>query len=342
MSTEYSPKEYSLLLRDFASYKLAIKGCSPRTVDEYMLDLRTFFRFIIADRKSIDPASEEFQKISLKEVDAEFLRSISPSDIYEFLFFCERELKNAAAARARKLSAIKGFFKYYTKTKMLLEQDPSANIETPKKKKSLPRHMSLEEATLFLNTVRADTSVPQNMRIRNYCMMTLFLNCGMRLSELVGINLGDVDKYLRSLRVLGKGNKERIIYLNDACRATLREYLPIRNEQKPDTASTNALFLSNRGSRINNRTVQWTVEKYLEESGLGNRGFSVHKLRHTAATLMYQNGGVDVRILQEILGHEQLNTTQIYTHVSNSDVEAAMSKNPLSIINDSSNDGEDK
>lgn len=332
MSTEYSPRDYSLLLRDFASYKLAIKGCSPKTVDEYMLDLRTFFRFIIADRNSIDPSSEEFEKISLKCVDAEFLRSVSTSDIYEFLFFCERELKNAAAARARKLSAIKGFFKYYTATKMLLENDPSANVETPKKKKSLPRHMSLEEATLFLNTVRADRTIPDKMRIRNYCMMTLFLNCGMRLSELVGINLGDIDKYLRSLRVLGKGNKERIIYLNDACRNALAEYLPIRTDEKLGTADTTALFLSNRGLRINNRTVQWTVEKYLEESGLGNRGFSVHKLRHTAATLMYQKGGVDVRILQEILGHEQLNTTQIYTHVSNSDIEAAMSKNPLSNI----------
>lgn len=329
MATEYNPREYSLVLRDFASYKQSIAGCSPRTVNEYMLDLRTFFRFIIAERTGIAYGSPEYEKISLKEVDMQFLRSVETSEIYDFLYFCDSVLKNAANARARKLSAIKGLYKYYTKTKMAIENNPAEIVESPKKQKSLPKHMTLDDALLFIETVRNDTSQGEFLRIRNYCMVTLFLNCGMRLSELVGIDLNDIDRFLRSVRILGKGNKERIIYFNDACRSALEEYIPIREQQKVESEHTNALFISRRGKRIDNRMVQYMVEKYLDASGLGNRGLSVHKLRHTAATLMYSRGGVDVRVLKEILGHEQLNTTQIYTHVSNSEVEAAMAKNPL-------------
>ena len=187
-------------------------------------------------------------------------------------------------------------------------------------------------AVSFIATVRNDTSQTDFLRIRNYCIVTLFLNCGMRLSELVSIDLNDIDRFLRSVRILGKGNKERIIYFNDACRAALEEYIPLREKQKTATENENALFISIRGKRIDNRTIQIMVDKYLELSGLGNRGLSVHKLRHTAATLMYSRGKVDVRVLQEVLGHAQLNTTQIYTHVSNSEVEAAMAKNPLSTL----------
>ncbi len=329
MSTEYDPREYSPALRDFASYKQTIAGCSPRTVNEYMLDLRTFFRFIISDREGIEYGTPEYEKISLMSINIDFLRSVETTEIYNFLYFCDRTLGNAANARARKLSAIKGLYKFYTKTKMALENNPSDIVESPKKQKSLPKHMGLEDAILFIETVRGDTSQTEYARIRNYCMVTLFLNCGMRLSELVGIDMNDIDRFLRSVRILGKGNKERIIYFNDACKTALEEYIPIREQQKISTENENALFLSRQGKRINNRTVQMMVEKYLELSGLGNRGLSVHKLRHTAATLMYSKGGVDVRVLKEILGHEQLNTTQIYTHVSNSEVEAAMAKNPL-------------
>ncbi len=331
MATEYDPREYSPILRDFASYKQTIAGCSPRTVNEYMLDLRTFFRFIIADRTGITYGTPEYEKISLLNIDINFLRSVTTSEIYNFLYFCDRTLENAANARARKLSAIKGLYKFYTKTKMALDNNPSEIVESPKKQKSLPKHMTLEDAILFIDTVRNDTSQTDYARIRNYCIVTLFLNCGMRLSELVGINMNDIDRFLRSVRILGKGNKERIIYFNDACKAALEEYIPIREQQKIATENEDALFLSRRGKRINNRTVQIMVEKYFEISGLGNRGLSVHKLRHTAATLMYSKGGVDVRVLKEILGHEQLNTTQIYTHVSNSEVEAAMAKNPLAV-----------
>lgn len=332
MATVYDPKEYSPALRDFASYKKAIAGCSPKTVNEYMLDLRTFFRFIIADRTGIEYGSDEYEQIKLNCVDINFLRSIETSEIYNFLFFCDSVLENAANARARKLSAIKGLYKYYTKTKMAIEHNPAEIVESPKKSKSLPKHMSLEEAHIFIETVRSDSKQTEFNRIRNYCMVTLFLNCGMRLSELVGINLNDIDRFLRSVRILGKGSKERIVYFNEACRAALEEYIPLREQQKTQEENENALFLSRLGKRIDNRRVQKIVEQYLELSGLGNRGLSVHKLRHTAATLMYSKGGVDVRVLKEILGHEQLNTTQIYTHVSNSEVEAAMAKNPLASL----------
>ncbi len=329
MATEYNPKEYSPALRDFASYKLAIAGCSHQTVNEYMRDIRTFFRFVIADRTGVDPDSEEYAKITVDKVDIAFLRSVEVTEIYNYLFYCERDLGNKANVRARKLCAIRALFKYYCKTRMLIENNPAEKIESPKKQKSLPKHMALEEAILFIDTVRSDNSQTDFIRIRNFCMVTLFLNCGMRLSELVGIDLNDIDRFLRSVRILGKGNKERIIYFNDACRAALEEYIPIREQQKVAAENENALFLSRLGKRIDNRMVQKMVDKYLELSGLGNRGLSVHKLRHTAATLMYSKGGVDVRVLKEILGHEQLNTTQIYTHVSNSEVEAAMAKNPL-------------
>ncbi len=335
MSTEYNPQDFSPALRDFASYKQAIAGCSHRTVNEYMRDLRAFFQFVIADRTGIDPASEEYKKIEMQKVDIDFIRSVEVSEIYNYLFYCERDLKNQANVRARKLCAIRALFKYYCKTRMMIENNPSEKVESPKKKKSLPKHMSLEEAVSFIDTVRNDTSQTEYARIRNFCMVTLFLNCGMRLSELVGISTNDLDRFLRSVRILGKGNKERIIYFNDACRTALEEYIPLREQQKVATENENALFLSNRGKRIDNRTVQLIVEKYLELSGLGNRGLSVHKLRHTAATLMYSKGGVDVRVLKEILGHEQLNTTQIYTHVSNSEVEAAMAKNPLANLSPS-------
>ena len=332
MATQYNPREYSPTLRDFANYKLVIAGCARSTVNEYMRDIRDFCKFVIADRTGTDPASEDFSQIKVDKVDLEFLRSVEVMEIYNYLSYCDLDKGNKQNVRARKLCAIRALFKYYCKTKMLIETNPAEKVDCPKKPKSLPKHMSLEEAVYFIETVRNDTSQTEYARIRNFCMVTLFLNCGMRLSELVGINLNDLDRFLRSVRILGKGSKERILYFNDACRAALEEYIPLREQQKIATENENALFLSKQGKRISNRTVQVIVEKYLELAGLGNRGLSVHKLRHTAATLMYQSGAVDVRVLKEILGHEQLNTTQIYTHVSNKGMEDAVNVNPLASI----------
>ena len=315
------------LVREFASYKSAIQNSSEKTISEYLLDLRTFFRFLRARDLHISVESEDFEKIDIHDIDLEYMKHITMEDIYEFLMYADRSRGNMAAAKSRKLSAIKGFFKYLTVKRMMLEENPAANIETPKRQQSLPKYLSLEESLALLNCVKNDTD--SKTRVRDFAIITLFLNCGMRLSELVGINLNDIDQKLRSLTVTGKGNKQRIVYLNEACREALGDYLDERMSQMHEKADTPALFLSGREQRISVKTVQWLVYKYLELAGLESKHYSVHKLRHTAATLMYQSGNVDVRVLKDILGHEQLNTTQIYTHVSNRSMEEAMAQNPL-------------
>ena len=318
------------LVRDFASYKSAIQNCSVKTVSEYLLDLRTFFRFLVADRQGISPESEEFLKIDIHGLDLEFIKSISTEDIYGFLMYSGTVRKNMWSAKARKLSAIKAFFKFLTVKRKLLEVNPAIDIESPKPKKALPKVLTMEEAKLLLDAVKNDRE--SKSAVRDYAIITLFLNCGMRVSELVGIDLSDIDHELRSLRVVGKGNKERIVYLNDACRFAIGDYISERLQSDQSKITTKALFLSGRDQRISVKTVQWMVYKYLDLAGLGSKHYSVHKLRHTAATLMYQSGNVDVRVLKDILGHEQLNTTQIYTHVSNESMEKAMAENPLSGI----------
>ena len=329
MSYQVNIDDFSPILREFASYKTAIQGCSPKTVDEYLLDLRTFFRFLIAKEQNIDPDSDDFEEIPVVDIDIEFIKRISTDKIYDFLLYTGNVRKNMWASKARKLSAIKGLFKYLTVKRGYLEENPAANIESPKHKKTLPKFLSLEESKLLLDTVRNDTQ--SRTRLRDLCIITLFLNCGMRLNELVGISLSDIDRELAYVRVLGKGSKERIIYLNDACKTVLSDYLlNYRLIEKNRNLSDKALFLSNRDKRISDKMVQAMVYKYLDLSGLGSKHYSVHKLRHTAATLMYQTGNVDIRVLKDILGHEQLNTTQIYTHVSNRNMEEAMKHNPLS------------
>ncbi|MBR3967451.1 MAG: tyrosine-type recombinase/integrase [Clostridia bacterium] len=324
--------EFSDALREFATYKSAIQNCSKKTVSEYMTDLRTFFRYIIATRNGMKPWGEDFNKIDLHGVDLEMIKSVTTMEIYGFLKYTSDDRGNESAARSRKLSAIKALYKYYVNKKHEFKENPTSDIESPKKKKALPKVMSLDESLMLLEAVKNDEL--SATRIRDYCIITLFLNCGMRLSELAGIKITDIDSELRSLRVTGKGSKERIIYLNDACRMALGDYLSERLDAKYRDVETKILFLSGRGRNdpISVKTIQWMVKKYLDAAGLSNRGYSVHKLRHTAATLMYQSGNVDVRTLKDILGHEQLNTTQIYTHVSNQSMEDAMAQNPLARV----------
>ncbi len=316
------------LVREYATYKSVIQNASEKTVSEYMLDLRTFFRWLRARDLKISPDSETFEMIDISTVDLDYIKNITTEDIYEFLMYTDQTRGNMAAAKSRKLSAIKGLFKYLTIKRNMLEENPAANIESPKRQQALPKYLSLEESLLLLNAVKNDKDSPS--RVRDYAIITLFLNCGMRVSELVNVNLNDVDRQLRSMNVTGKGNKERIIYLNEACKDALGDYLDERLSEKHIKADTPALFLSKREQRISVKTVQWLVYKYLDLAGLESKHYSVHKLRHTAATLMYQSGQVDVRVLKDILGHEQLNTTQIYTHVSNRSMEEAMAHNPLS------------
>jgi len=320
--------EFPDCMREFANYKRAIQGCSAKTVEEYMTDLRTFSKYLVITRNGGEPTEEALSLTSIADLDLGFFAKVKPSNITEYLSWAMDARDNNEATRSRKLSSVKAFYKYFCNKMHRLEVNPAADIEAPKKKKALPKHLTVDESVNLLEAVASDAA--SGNRKRDFCIITLFLNCGMRLSELCGINISDIDREMRSMRVTGKGNKERIIYLNDACRSALADYLPERRIRLERGApEQRALFLSRLGKRISNKTVQWLVKKYLSEAGLENRGYSTHKLRHTAATLMYQSGDVDIRVLKDILGHEQLTTTQIYTHVSDKGMEAAMNKNPL-------------
>lgn len=310
------------VMRDFLFYMETIKGRSPRTVDSYFIDLRTFFRFLKLHRDLV-AADVPFDDIPIDDVDIDFIRSVTLSDVYEFMYFITKERGNSATTRARKVSCLKSFFKYLTVNANLLEQNPIKDLEIPAIKKSMPKYLTLEESLELLNHV-----VDDGYYERDFCMLTLFLNCGMRLSELVGIDLGDLSD--NTVRITGKGNKERIVYLNQACLDAIENYKPVRSRNLTDIKDRDALFLSRLGTRISRRRVQQIVERTLQNAGLSNQGLSTHKLRHTAATLMYQYGGVDIRVLSEILGHEHVSTTEIYTHVSNKQMEEASAKSPLS------------
>lgn len=323
-------KAFPPIIRDYASYKSVIEGCSEKTVCEYLLDLRTFFRYLAAEKQGIDTESEAFSEIDISYVNEDTVRQVTGSEIYAFLLYAGQNRGNGWAAKSRKLSSLKAFFRYLRVRKHIIETDPTADIGAPRKHTAMPKVLTLEESIQLLEAIQSDTD--SKSRKRDYAIVTLFLNCGMRLSELVGINLTDLDSSLRSLRVIGKGNKERVVYLNDACRRAVMDYITER--QTTDTAEvhTTALFLSSRHQRISNKTVQWMIYKYIDLAGLSGHGFSVHKLRHTAATLMYQSGEVDVRVLKDILGHAQLNTTQIYTHISDENMERAIEANPLANV----------
>lgn len=320
--------EFPDCMREFANYKRAIQGCSAKTVEEYMTDLRTFSKYLVITDRGGELTEEALSTVVIKDLTLDFYAGVKPSWITEYLSWAMDARANNESTRSRKLSSIKAFYKYFCNKMHKIENNPAADIEAPKKKKTLPKHLTVDESVALLEAVGTDAE--SENRKRDFCIITLFLNCGMRLSELCGININDIDREFRSMRVTGKGNKERIIYLNDACRDAIRDYLPVRlTKIERGSTEQRALFISRQGKRISNKTVQWIVKKYLSEAGLAFKGYSTHKLRHTAATLMYQSGDVDIRVLKDILGHEQLTTTQIYTHVSDKGMEAAMNKNPL-------------
>lgn len=312
------------IIRDYLYYMQTVKGKSPNTVDEYFCDLRTFFRFI-KQKRGLSDSSLSFSEIKIDDVDLALIRSVTLTDAYEFMNYLARDRGNNASTRARKTSAIKGFFNYVTVKKHLLDYDPMKELDRPKEKKSLPKYLTLEQSIELLNAVEGKN------KERDYCILTFFLNCGMRLAELVSLNYTDIRSD-HTARIVGKGNKERIIYLNPACMDAYQEYMKVRPADGLSQKDKYALFLSSRNRRISREMVQKIVYKYLEKIGLEAQGYSVHKLRHTAATLMYQNGHVDIRVLKEILGHENLGTTEIYTHLNTSQMEQAANANPLSKI----------
>lgn len=311
------------IIRDFLTYNETIKGKSSLTVEEYFLDLQTFFRYLLKMRGLT--TEEDFEKIDIKCVDVELLKSVTISDLYAFIVFCKNERDNSAATRARKTSTLRSFFKYLSSHTKVIPNNPAEMLDSPKVKQSLPKHLSLEDSLELLN------SVDGNNKERDYCILTLFLNCGLRLSELCGLDLGDIRQD-STMRVTGKGNKERIVYLNSACMSAVENYIRVRPKENIVATDKNALFISRNRKRISNKTVQLIVNKYLEKAGLGGQGYSTHKLRHTAATLMYQHGNVDIRVLKDILGHSNLGTTQIYTHISDNQIKNAIDSNPLSNV----------
>lgn len=321
----------SPVLRDFLVYISTIRGKSAKTAYEYFLDLRLFFRFLKLNRRIV-PAGTPFDEISIRDVGVDLLRTVTLSDLYEFLTYIAEQRpvqQNSPAtgyglsprSRARKVSALRTFFKYLTSKVHLLDTNPAQDLESVSRRKEIPRYLSVDSSLQLLDAVQGPYAE------RDYCILTLFLNCGMRVSELVGLNLSDIQD--NTIRVLGKGNKERILYLNAACLSALERYYPTRIT--PHDIDKNALFVSRNRNRINVQTVKWLVKKYLNLAGLDAEKYSAHKLRHTAATLMYQNG-VDVRTLQTILGHSNLDTTMIYTHLADESVREAADRNPLSRV----------
>lgn len=314
----------------FLDYSTIILNKSPNSIKEYNYDLAMFFKFIKMHFKLTD--KKDFKEIEINDLTIDTVNKIKIDDIHSFLGYLTSEYHSKAATRARKISTIRIFFKYLSQEasdEYRIDHNPALTLKTPKKDKRLPKYLSLDDSKKLLE-ISENEDNPNYAR--DFAITTLFLNCGMRLSELVGINLTDIDLNDCKLTVIGKGNKERTIYLNKACLKAISEYLEVRPKQgvqKDSKHSENALFLSSRKTRISNRTVQYIINQELKRAGLDSTKYSVHKLRHTAATLMYQYGQVDIRALQEILGHESISTTEIYTHVSNEQARTALDKNPL-------------
>lgn len=313
------------IIDDYLDYMKSTKGSSDNTIKEYYYDLRTFFRFLMI-RFNLTK-EDELDKIEIDNIGIETLEKVSKQDLYAYNAFLERRLKNSNKTKHRKMSSVRSFYAYLTNKVELIKNNPAENLDMPKVKSSLPVYLSLEEAINLLKTVETSDQNPL-FKQRDYAIITLFLNSGMRLSELSGINIKSINKD-NTLTVVGKGDKERTIYLNQACVKAIEDYLMVRPYEGIDT---DALFLSIRNNRMSNRAIQHMIRKHIVASGLDPNKYTVHKLRHTAATLMYQYGDADILSLQHILGHESVTTTQIYTHVKDKQLKDTVNNNPLGKI----------
>ena len=307
-------------VNDYLHYVAVIKGRSLQTVFNYYVDLREFYRFMVQHRNLC--TEDRLDEFAWNTIDNEFVRSITSADILEFLYMLQRKNNCKATTRNRKLSSLRGYFRYLLSIVNLIEKDPTANMESAKTAKTLPKYLTAEQSVDLLNNVRSDSYE------RDFCIITLFLNCGMRLTELVKINISDIHDDVIVLK--GKGNKERLAYLTPACIEALTHYLRVRLQQQVPASERDALFVSRRGTRLTPRRVEQIVEHGLKNAGLDGKGYSPHKLRPTAATLMYQSGNVDILELKELLGHANVATTQIYTHLDQPRLRDAVNASPLS------------
>ena len=325
--TEYDSGLLPERVNEFVSYMLAVKGCSKLTADGYVRDLRLLFEYLAATKKEHISPSDIKNDYDLSFIDDNFLSKISIADIYAFLAYCTSERTNNLSTRNRKASSIRGFFKYIADNMKYIPSNPVSHLQLPSDKKKLPRYLTLEQSVALLNTVEGENAA------RDYCILTIFLNCGLRLAELVGLNLSDINLEECTMKVTGKGNKQRMLYLNGACVSAIRSYMAVRPADglKGEDARS-ALFVSRLGKRIGRQAVQLMVYNYLKKIGLDGQHYSVHKLRHTAATLLYQYNDTDILVLKEMLGHENLSTTEIYTHVENKQVRAAIENSPLNKV----------
>ncbi|MDE5772421.1 MAG: tyrosine recombinase XerC [Ruminococcus sp.] len=317
----YNSEQNPEFLNNYLVHLKVIRMLAERTIQEYYFDIRLFLKYIHKNNTDSETDDTDISGMSTEE-----LKEISVKDIYNFIFYVSDERSNDKRSRSRKMSSLRSFFKYITKVEHITEYDPTRDIDMPSPKMSLPKFLSLNESKQLLEA--SDNSDSK----RDYCIITLLLNCGMRLSELVGINVGDVDFNENRIRILGKGNKERIVYLNKACVSALENYLEIRKKNLKAVGEP-ALFISNRNKRISKRRVQQVVENTIKNAELDGKGFTTHKLRHTAATLMYQYGGADILTLKKLLGHSSISTTEIYTHLNSEQVRSAVENNPLADVN---------
>ena len=313
------------LVNEFLDDLSVTKDRSESTLNEYASDIRLFLRYMVARKNNLSSPDELLPDYDLSYLDRDFFNNITLKDVNNFLTYCKNERKLEASGRMRKASALRGLFKFLSVKMKYIDTNPLEMLEVASSKKKLPRYLTLEQSKALLNAVNGE------FKSRDYCILTLFLNCGLRLAELTSLNITDINFENKTLIVTGKGNKERMVYLNNACIDALKSYL---NERSHDGLSTDdarkALFVSRLNKRLGRQAVQLMVYKYLKDIGLDGQHYSVHKLRHTAATLMYQHGDVDVLTLKEVLGHENLSTTEIYTHIENKQVQEAISSNPLS------------
>lgn len=308
---------------DFLNYLETIKSKSPNTINAYKIDLTLFFRFLSIYRGLVKN-DIEFENIDISHIDDAFIKTIKLRDLYAFLSFTEKHRNNSSYARARKVATLKSFFKYLFGKAKIISENPAAELESPKINKRHPVYLTLNQSITLLESL----DKTNKNYARDYCILTLFLNCGMRLSELCSI---EKDKIRGdTLTIVGKGDKERTVYLNEACLKALENYLNVRDDSKAAEEDKKYLFLSSRNSPINKRTVEIMTKKHITNAGFTDQKYTPHKLRHTAATLMYKYGNVDIRSLQSILGHENISTTQIYTHVDDDDLRDAVKSNPLS------------